>query len=152
MIYLLIAIIALTWFSYWTYKHIGIPTSHSSTYYHDKTSYTYLLVIGGIGVLMSFVEPHSLLHYAGASLCLGTLAPAFRSETSVSKLIHFGLTALTAILGFAYIGGWWMGLAGGILIGASKLIESKKPQWKPVWVAEQILFYTTLIGALIMKL
>ncbi len=149
MIYLITALIAITWFSYWTYKHVGIPTSHSSTYYFNKIKWTYTMVIGGIGVLMLMGFPDTLLGYAGASLILGTHAPDFRDKGSLSVYLHFGLTAITAILGFAYIGGWWMGLAGGVLIGASKLLEGKKPEWNPVYWAEQILFYTTLIGALI---
>ena len=147
MIHLLIAVVALTWYLIWMNKHIGIPTSISSTFYENKTRWTYTMVIAGIGGLMSFVDPGSLLHYAGFSLILGTAAPDFKHESSMSKLFHFAFTGATAILGWAYLGGWWLGLAGGVLIGGSKLIEAKFP--KAVFWAELVLFYSVLIGALL---
>jgi len=137
----LISITTLTVFLYWAIKHVGIPTSISSLFYPAKTRWTYTIVIGGIGSLMTLVDPYSLIHYAGISLILGTAAPNFKHESSLSKPLHYGFTGLTALLAWTYIGGIWMGLAGVLLIGVAKLLDKRIAN--PVFWAEVILFYVT---------
>ena len=98
MIYTVIALVALTWFLLWAYKHEGIPESISSLFYRPKTQWTYTMVISGVGALMTLVAPESILHYAGISLILGTATPDYRDTDSLSKYFHFGLTFITAFL------------------------------------------------------
>lgn len=81
MIYIVIALVALTWFLLWAYKHEGIPESISSLFYRPKTQWTYTMVISGVGVLMTLVAPKSILHYAGISLILGTAAQIIAIQT-----------------------------------------------------------------------
>lgn len=139
--------LTLTLFLIWAIKHIGVPTSISSLFYYAKTQWTYTIVVSGIGGLMSFYEPHSLLHYAGFSLVLGTAAPHFKHSTSLSKIFHYGFTGLTALLAWTHVGGIWMGLAGVALIGSAKLSERKVKN--PVFWAEVALFYVTFIHEMI---
>ena len=67
MIYTVIALVALTWFLFWAYKHEDIPESISSLFYRPKRQWTYTMVISGVGALMTLVAPESILHYAGIS-------------------------------------------------------------------------------------
>ena len=94
MTYTIIALVALTWFLLWAYKHVGIPASISSLFYFSKTRWTYTMVISGIGVLMTLAEPESIIHYAGISLILGTAAPDYRNTNSLSKYFYFALNSM----------------------------------------------------------
>lgn len=150
MIYLTLAILALSIFVYWAVKHIGLPSSISSTFYRAKTQKTYTMVITGIGVLMMLYLPDTLIQWAGVSLILGTAAPDFKHTSSLSKLLHFGFTGTTALLAWWYVAGMWFGFAGLALLGVAKLSE-KRLTIQPVFLAELILFYVTFFGLLVFE-
>ena len=143
MIPTLLSITALTIFLIWAVMHVGTPTSISSLFYPTKTRWTYTATISGIGALMTLVEPYSLMHYAGIALVLGTAAPHFKDKNSLSKPLHFGFTAITAILAVAYVTNFWLGITAAALLGASKLLEKKISN--PVLKAEILLFYAVFI-------
>ena len=147
MIPTLLSITALTIFLIWAIRHVGKPTSISSLFYPTTTRWTYTVVISGIGALMTLVDPHTLIHYAGISLVFGTAAPHFKHESSLSKPLHFGFTAITAILAIAYVTNFWMGITAAALLGASKLLERRIKN--PVFWAELLLFYSVFILILI---
>ena len=144
MIPIIIALVALSWFLVWAIRYVGVPTSISSLYYESKIRWTYTLVISGIGALMTFVAPYSLIHWAGVSLILGTAAPHFRDVFSLSKLIHFGLTGATALLAVWYVGGVWMGLGAVVLLAMAKLVENDLKT--SVFWAEAFLFYGVFLA------
>ena len=151
MIYLILALLALSIFIVWAVAHIGVPTSISSTFYRGKTQKTYTMVITGIGVLMMLYLPNTLIQWAGVGLILGTAAPDFKHTSSLSKLFHFGFTGTTALLAWWYIGGLWFGFAGVGLLGLAKLSEHRLTI-NPVFWAELVLFYVTFFGLLIFEL
>lgn len=147
MIATLISIITLISFLLWAVKYTGTPTSISSLFYSAKTRWTYTLVIGGIGVLMTLVDPYSLIHFAGISLVLGTAAPHFKDESSLSKPLHFGLTGLTVVLAITYSLNLWFGIIGLLLLGISKLLENRIKN--SVFWTEVFLFGVVFLGVLI---
>ena len=141
------SITALSIFLIWAIKYVGVPTSISNLFFPAKTRWTYTAVISGIGALMTFVEPYSLIHYAGICLVLGTAAPNFKHESSLSKPLHFGFTALTAILAVAYISTFWVGVGVTALLGVAKLLEKRIKN--PVFWVEVLLFFGVFVGILI---
>lgn len=151
MIYLITAMLALSVFVFWVFVHTGLPSSISSTFYHNKTQKTYTQVISGIGVLMMLYLPDTLIQWAGVCLIFGTAAPDFKHTSSLSKQIHFGFTGATALLAWWYVGGIWFGVVGVVLLGLAKLSE-KRLTIQPVFWAELILFYVTFFGLLIFEL
>ena len=147
MIPVIISTLALTAFLWWAIKHVGVPTSISSLFYVNKTQWTYTMVIGGIGALMTLVDAYSLIHYAGISLVLGTAAPHFKDENSLSKPLHYGFTALAVIFSIAYFTNFWIGLIAAAFLGGSKLLEKKIPN--PVFWMELLFFYGVFLAILI---
>ena len=146
MTYTIIALVALTWFLLWAYKHVGIPESISSLFYRPKTQWTYTMVISGVGALMTLVAPESILHYAGISLILGTAAPDYRNTSSLSKYFHFGLTFITAFLACFAVGGIYLACTGAAMILIA--FFSRNRIHGLTYFVELILFYVTLISLL----
>lgn len=144
MIYTVIALVALTWFLFWAYKHEDIPESISSLFYRPKTQWTYTMVISGVGALMTLVAPESILHYAGISLILGTAAPDYRDTDSLSKYFHFGLTFITAFLAWFAVGGIYLACTGAGMILVA--FFSRNRVHGLTYFVELILFYVTLIS------
>ena len=146
MTYTIITLVALTWFLLWAFKHVGIPQSISSLFYHPKTQWTYTMVISGVGALMTLVAPTSILHYAGISLILGTAAPDYRDTDSLSKYFHFGLTFIAAFLAWFAVGGIYLACTGAGMILVA--FFSRNPVHGLTYFVELILFYVTLISLL----
>ena len=146
MTYNIITLVALTWFLLWAFKHVGIPQSISSLFYHPKTQWTYTMVISGVGALMTLVAPTSILHYAGISLILGTAAPDYRDTDSLSKYFHFGLTFITAFLAWFAVGGIYLACTGAGMILVA--FFSRNRVHGLTYFVELILFYVTLISLL----
>lgn len=146
MTYTIIALVALTWFLLWAYKHEGIPESISSLFYRTKTQWTYTMVISGIGVLMTLAEPKTMIHYTGISLILGTAAPDYRNTNTLSKYFHFGLTFITAVLAWLSVGGIYLACAGAAMILVA--FFSRNRIHGLTYFVELILFYVTLISLL----
>lgn len=146
MTYIIIALVALTWFLFWAYKHVGIPESISSLFYRAETQWTYTMVISGIGVLMTLAEPESIIHFAGISLILGTAAPDYRNTDTLSKYFHFGLTFITAVLAWLSVGGIYLACAGAAMILVA--FFSRDRIHGLIYFVELILLYVTLISLL----
>ena len=144
---ILLSITALTIFLIWGIVHEGLLPSISEFFYRAKTRWAYTMVIGGIGVLMTFAVPGTLIHYAGASLALGTLAPHFKDKSSLSTPLHFGFTVITAVLAETYVYNLWVGFGALVLLGLAKLLE-KHIKNAVFWV-EILLFYSVFIGIII---
>lgn len=144
MIYTVIALVVLTWFLLWAYKHEGIPESISSLFYLPKTQWTYTMVITGVGALMTLVSPEFILHYAGISLILGTAAPDYRDTDSLTKYFHFGLTFITAFLAWFEVGGIYLACAGAGMILVA--FFSRNRVHGLTYFVELILSYVTLIS------
>lgn len=149
MTYTIIVLVALTWFLLWAYKHEGVPESISSLFYRTKTQWTYTTVISGIGVLMTLVEPKTMIHYTGISLILGTAAPDYQNTNTLSKYFHFDLTFITAFLAWLSVGGIYLAFAGAAMILVA--FFSRNRIHGLTYFVELILFYVTLISLLYME-
>lgn len=135
-------------FTLWVIVYVGVPPSYSNLYYKAKTKYTYTMVMPVVGIAIIFTQTDLFLQAAGAALILGTAAPDYDHDSSLSIWLHYFFTAGAAFAAWWAIGGVWLALAAVVLLIIAKLLSFQPVARKAVFWAELALFavvFTELI-------
>ncbi len=140
MITITITILLFVLFTLWAVAYVGVPKSYSALYYNAKTKYTYTMAMPMLALAIIFTQSDPFLQAAAAALILGTAAPNYEHRPSLSVYLHYGFTAIAALLSWWPIGGLWMAFAAVLMLGIAKLLSSQPALKNAVFWAEVILF------------